>query len=88
MSTADLTPREAARWAARNGLPLTEDRHDHVATAANHIHAVVSRLRELDFGETPPAAAYRAHEPEGAETGAEGARAEETKAGEGNDAAI
>ncbi|MBT2412356.1 hypothetical protein J7I94_17555 [Streptomyces sp. ISL-12] len=31
--------------------------------AARHIHAVVSVLRELDLGDTPPAAAYRAEEP-------------------------
>ncbi|MFI6642671.1 hypothetical protein [Streptomyces sp. NPDC050504] len=60
MPPADLTPREAARWAERNGLPLPEDRHAHVAATADRIRAVVSRLRELDFGETPPAAAYRA----------------------------
>ncbi|MFJ7590617.1 hypothetical protein ACIQZO_25175 [Streptomyces sp. NPDC097617] len=60
MSASDLTPPEAARWAARSGLPLGQDRHAEVAAAADHIHAVVSLLRELDFGETPPASAYRA----------------------------
>ncbi len=27
---------------------------------ANHIHSVISTLRELDFGDTPPASSYRA----------------------------
>ncbi len=60
MSTPDLTPLEAARWAARSGLPLAKDRHAEVAATADHVHAVVSLLRELDFGETPPSATYRA----------------------------
>ncbi|MFF5125348.1 hypothetical protein ACFY41_00210 [Streptomyces syringium] len=60
MSAADLTPSEAARWAARAGLPLPQDRHVEVAATAEHIHSVVSVLRELDFGDTPPSAAYRA----------------------------
>ncbi|MFF0411369.1 hypothetical protein ACFYUY_13070 [Kitasatospora sp. NPDC004745] len=60
MSTAGLTPPEAARWAALAGLPLAADRHTAVATTANHIRSVVAVLRELDFGDTPPAAAYRA----------------------------
>ncbi len=58
MSTPDLTAREAARWVHRAGLPLDDERHDLVATTARHIHAVVSTLRELDFGETHPAAVY------------------------------
>ncbi|SHG20949.1 hypothetical protein [Streptoalloteichus hindustanus] len=64
MSTAELTPPEAARWADRAGLPLPADRHADVAAVANHIHSVVAVLRELDFGDTPPAAAYRAGEEE------------------------
>lgn len=60
MSAPDLTPPEAARWAARSGLPLAKDRHAEVAATADHIHAVVSLLRELDFGETPPSSTYRA----------------------------
>ncbi|NSL42755.1 hypothetical protein [Streptomyces sp. 8P21H-1] len=59
MSSAELTPSEAARWAAHAGLPLPADRHAAVAATANHIHSVVAVLRELDFGETPPAPAYR-----------------------------
>ncbi|MEU8915130.1 hypothetical protein [Streptomyces nigrescens] len=55
MSAVELTPTEAARWALRAGLPLESERHADVAAAANHIHAVVSTLRDLDFGETPPA---------------------------------
>ncbi|GAA5702423.1 hypothetical protein SM007_27865 [Streptomyces avermitilis] len=62
MSAAELTPPEAALWADRAGLPLPADRPAAVAATANHIHAVVAVLRELDFGDTPPAAAYRAGE--------------------------
>ncbi|MFC9583417.1 hypothetical protein ACFVJ8_11395 [Streptomyces yangpuensis] len=60
MSADELTPSEAARWAARSGLPLAPERLTAVAATAEHIHSVVSVLRELDFGDTPPAAAYRA----------------------------
>ncbi len=60
MPSVELTPPEAARWAARAGLPLPDDRHTAVAATANHIHSVVAVLRELDFGDTPPAGAYRA----------------------------
>ncbi|MFD3722275.1 hypothetical protein [Streptomyces sp. NPDC058674] len=60
MPSVELTPPEAARWAARAGLPLPDDRHAAVAATANHIHSVVSVLRDLDFGDTPPAGAYRA----------------------------
>ncbi|MGK3938659.1 hypothetical protein ABK046_09515 [Streptomyces caeruleatus] len=60
MSSAELTPPEAARWAARAGLPLSDDRHLAVAATANHIHSVVAVLRELTFGDTPPAGAFRA----------------------------
>ncbi|MEU3956956.1 hypothetical protein AB0F45_32340 [Streptomyces achromogenes] len=59
MSSAELTPAEAARWAARAGLPLPADRHAVVAATADHIHSVVAVLRELDFGDTPPTLAYR-----------------------------
>ncbi|MER6138537.1 hypothetical protein ABT174_00550 [Streptomyces sparsogenes] len=62
MSADELTPPEAARWADRAGLPLPADRHAAVAATADHIHSVVAILRELDFGDTPPAAAYRAGE--------------------------
>ncbi|MCP2260997.1 hypothetical protein LX15_004717 [Streptoalloteichus tenebrarius] len=62
MSTTALTPPEAARWADRAGLPLPADRHTDVAAVANHIHSVIAVLRELDFGDTPPAAAYRVGE--------------------------
>ncbi|MEV6618961.1 hypothetical protein AB0N31_34905 [Streptomyces sp. NPDC051051] len=60
MSSAELTPPEVARWAARAGLPLPDDRHSVVAATAGHIHSVVAVLRELNFGETPPASAFRA----------------------------
>ncbi|MFD7409720.1 hypothetical protein ACFV7R_45635 [Streptomyces sp. NPDC059866] len=62
MSSAELTPPEVARWAARAGLPLPADRHAAVAATANHIHSVVAVLRELDFGDTPPAPAYHAEQ--------------------------
>ncbi|MET8544876.1 hypothetical protein ABZW03_30170 [Kitasatospora sp. NPDC004799] len=60
MSFAELTPPEAARWAARAGLDLPAERHAAVAATAEHIRSVVAVLRELDFGDTPPGAAYRA----------------------------
>ncbi|MEU5534349.1 hypothetical protein [Streptomyces sp. NPDC020362] len=62
MSVPELTPPEAARWAARAGLVLPADRHTAVAATADHIHSVVALLRELDFGDTPPAGAYCAGE--------------------------
>ncbi|MFF9043818.1 hypothetical protein [Streptomyces parvulus] len=62
MSADELTPSEAHRWAARAGLPLPADRLEAVAATAAHIHPVVAVLREIDFGETPPAAAYFAGE--------------------------
>ncbi|MFD5394824.1 hypothetical protein ACFWJW_11420 [Streptomyces sp. NPDC127097] len=55
MSDAELTATEAAKWALRAGLLLESERHAEVAATANHIHSVVRTLRELDFGETPPA---------------------------------
>ncbi|MCX3292238.1 hypothetical protein OR263_36990 [Streptomyces sp. NEAU-H22] len=58
--TSELTPQEAARGALRAGLPLEDGRLDGVAMTANHIHSVISSLRELDFGETPPASSFRA----------------------------
>lgn len=61
-AAAGFTPREAARWADRAGLPLPADRLAAVAATADHIQSVVSVLRELDFADTPPAIAYRAEE--------------------------
>ncbi|WP_116202789.1 hypothetical protein [Amycolatopsis circi] len=58
----DLTPDEAAHLAARAGLPLEAARHTNVAAVANHIHSVVSVLRDLDFGDTAPASTYQAEE--------------------------
>ncbi|MCX4993538.1 hypothetical protein [Streptomyces sp. NBC_00568] len=60
MNTAELTPDEAAQGARRAGLDLGGDRHAGVAATANHIQAVIAVLRELDFGDTPPAATYTA----------------------------
>ncbi|WP_394436698.1 hypothetical protein [Streptomyces sp. SGAir0957] len=62
MSSVEPTPAQTALWAARAGLPLPADRHAAVAATALHIHSVVTVLRELDFGDTPPAPAYRAAE--------------------------
>ncbi|WP_409465627.1 hypothetical protein [Amycolatopsis sp. GA6-003] len=59
---SELTPGEAARLAARAGLPLAAARHTDVAAVANHIHSVVTVLRDLDFGDIPPASTYRAEE--------------------------
>lgn len=59
---SELTPAEAAHLAARAGLPLAAARHADVAAVANHIHSVVTVLRDLDFGDTPPASAYRVEE--------------------------
>ncbi|MBB1159963.1 hypothetical protein [Amycolatopsis dendrobii] len=59
---SDLTPEQAASLAARAGLPLDTARHPDVAAVANHIHSVVAVLRDLDFGDTPPASLYRAEE--------------------------
>ncbi|WP_042430909.1 hypothetical protein [Streptacidiphilus anmyonensis] len=64
MSAVELTPAEAARWAARAGLVLPAERHAAVAAVADHIHRVVAVLRELDLADVPPAAAYRAGQEE------------------------
>lgn len=56
MST-ELTADEVGRWAGRHGLSLAADRSAVVAATVDHVHDVVSVLRELDFGETPPLAA-------------------------------
>ncbi|AIV37686.1 hypothetical protein [Streptomyces sp. CCM_MD2014] len=58
--TGELTPQAAARGALRAGLPLEDGRHEAVAMTADYIHSVISTLRELDFGETPPASSFRA----------------------------
>ncbi|MET9532543.1 MULTISPECIES: hypothetical protein [unclassified Streptomyces] len=58
--TSELTPQHAAHGALRAGLALGDDRHEAVAATANHIHSVITTLRELDFADTPPAVSYRA----------------------------
>ncbi|MEV0326912.1 hypothetical protein CA850_23450 [Micromonospora echinospora] len=58
--TTPLTPPEAAALAARAGLLVEEARHAGLAAATNHIHDAVNVLRELDFGDTPPAFVYEA----------------------------
>ncbi|WP_327293867.1 hypothetical protein [Streptomyces sp. NBC_01197] len=60
--TSELTPQQAARGALRAGLALGDDRHEGLAATANHIHSVITTLRELDFGDTPPAVSYRAEQ--------------------------
>ncbi|MER0247230.1 hypothetical protein AAHZ94_35790 [Streptomyces sp. HSW2009] len=60
MSSPDLTPQEAARWALHAGHPLDEAQHAAVAATAQQIQAVIATLRELDFGDTHPAASYHA----------------------------
>ncbi|MEU0135838.1 hypothetical protein ABZ172_17690 [Streptomyces sp. NPDC006296] len=60
MNTDDLTPEEAARWALRAGLPLADERRAAVAVTAAHIQSVVATLREIDFGDTAPAAVFTA----------------------------
>ncbi|MCX4956756.1 hypothetical protein OG523_07085 [Streptomyces virginiae] len=60
MSAPDLDPPLTPPRAAWPGLPPAQDRRADVAAAADHILAVVSLLRELDFGETPPSTVYRA----------------------------
>ncbi|MER8187777.1 hypothetical protein [Kitasatospora sp. NPDC094015] len=64
MPPVELTPPEAGYLAARAGLVLPAEREAAVAAVANHIQRVVSVLRELDFAQTPPAAAFRAGEGE------------------------
>ncbi|WP_406152740.1 hypothetical protein OG217_02225 [Streptomyces sp. NBC_01023] len=64
--TSELTPQQAARGALRAGLALGDDRHEGLAATANHIHSVITMLRELDFGDTPPAVSYRAEQGYGA----------------------
>ncbi|GHE38084.1 hypothetical protein GCM10018785_04620 [Streptomyces longispororuber] len=54
MSSLEFGPRDAARWAARAGLPLPDERLDLVAATARHIHAVVATLRELDLTGVEP----------------------------------
>lgn len=57
MSVTEPTPPETARWAARAGLRLPAERHAEVAAVAHRILSVVSVLRDLDFGDLPPAPA-------------------------------
>lgn len=56
------TPQSAAVAAERAGVPLRGDRHPVVAATADHILSVVSRLRELDLADIPPANSYRVDE--------------------------
>ncbi|MFJ2261567.1 hypothetical protein ACIOKD_25055 [Streptomyces sp. NPDC087844] len=58
MNTDRITPQEAARWALRAGLPLSDERREAVAGTAEYIQSVIATLRELDFGDIAPAAVY------------------------------
>ncbi|WP_240134564.1 hypothetical protein [Streptomyces sp. MUM 178J] len=60
MTDIPLSAGEAARWARRAGLPLDTEHAPAVAARADRVHALLSPLRTLEFGETPPAAAYDA----------------------------
>ncbi|MFB6822442.1 hypothetical protein ACFCXA_12710 [Streptomyces virginiae] len=60
MSAPDLDPHLTPLPATPSGPPPAQDHRADVTAAADHVHAVVSLLRELDFGETPPSAVYRA----------------------------
>ncbi|WP_310724371.1 hypothetical protein [Streptomyces sp. N2A] len=57
MTTEDLSPQEAARWALRAGLPVEPGRLDVIAATANHIQHVLRPLRELDLLDAAPAVA-------------------------------
>ncbi|MFI1676200.1 hypothetical protein [Streptomyces sp. NPDC020607] len=83
-----LTPPEAARWAARSGLPLASDRAQAVAATADHIHSVVAVLRELDFADTPPAAHRAAAETHVDETHESETHESETHVEETRNAAV
>ncbi|BDM74100.1 hypothetical protein HEK616_75870 (plasmid) [Streptomyces nigrescens] len=56
MTTEDLSPQEAARWALRAGLPVEPGRLDVIAATANHIQHVLRPLRDLDLSDAAPAA--------------------------------
>ncbi|MFD5425423.1 hypothetical protein [Streptomyces sp. NPDC127084] len=60
--TLDLSLEDAAKWSRRAGLPLADDRLEAVSATANHVQSVLSALRTLHLGETPPAPAYAAAE--------------------------
>ncbi|GAB7029099.1 hypothetical protein AB0G35_13175 [Streptomyces sp. NPDC021749] len=57
MSTEDLTPQEAARWALWAGLPVEPGQLDATAATANLIQHVLRPLRELDLTDAAPAVA-------------------------------
>ncbi|HET6858442.1 MAG TPA: hypothetical protein VFH94_15300 [Streptomyces sp.] len=62
MDIVELTPQEAAQRALRAGLLLGEDRHEGVAATARHMQSVIATLREIDFGDTPPAFTFTPEE--------------------------
>ncbi|MFI2237904.1 hypothetical protein [Streptomyces chrestomyceticus] len=55
-----LTPEDIAHLARRAGLPLPEDRLAGVAATVNTIDSVLSALRTLPLGDTPPAPVFTA----------------------------
>ncbi|MEV5594064.1 hypothetical protein [Streptomyces sp. NPDC052496] len=56
----DLTPDDITRLAHRAGLPLAEDRLPGVTATVNAIDSVISSLRTLPLGDTPPASSFTA----------------------------
>ncbi|MEU7185301.1 hypothetical protein [Streptomyces sp. NPDC045369] len=55
-----LTPDDIAHLSRRAGLPLPEDRLAGVAATVNAIDTVLSTLRTLPLGDTPPAPVFTA----------------------------
>lgn len=55
-----LAPEDVARLARRAGLPLPEDRLAGVTATVTAIDSVLSTLRTLPLGDTPPASAFTA----------------------------
>ncbi|MER6914533.1 hypothetical protein ABT354_22910 [Streptomyces sp. NPDC000594] len=58
MSLPELTPPEAARWAALAGIELDPARHAVVAATAAHMFRGLAELRAVELGDTPPATTY------------------------------
>ncbi|MFH8349000.1 hypothetical protein [Streptomyces sp. NPDC018045] len=60
MPAPTLSPEDIARLARRAGLPLPEHRLADVTATVNAIDSVLSSLRTLPPGDTPPAPAFSA----------------------------
>ncbi|MFK8848164.1 hypothetical protein [Streptomyces sp. Ac-502] len=59
-TSSALTPDDIAHLARRAGLPLPEERLAGVAATVNVIDTVLSTLRALPLGDTPPASVFTA----------------------------